>query len=108
MSVSTAVVRFPDGTFLYGGYQNTSDVQMRCLSDDPSASPYYVPFRECTCGELPDKVEVANNYADGTWWRGLACPRCKVFLTPCSPFESGFETHDGLPDWWEDAFKEES
>jgi hypothetical protein len=98
MSRATLYVRFPDGEVRFGLYNGTSDIAW---------SPLYATQGEAwdvyTAEPWPDgttegtAVDVATNYGNGFWWRGVATR--DALLSPLDPWQDAEIVVDELPDW---------
>ena len=116
MGTSLGCIKFSDGTILFTGYQNTSDVMHGILYDTIDEylndEEYHKRERECNCNDL-EEVEIATNYGGGFSWKGQACKRCEMLVYGNSGASYDWidknneiqEYHpkdykDGLPEWF--------
>jgi len=108
MSHATGKVRFNDGTVMFYEYNGTCDVVCNCLYDsykEMHSNWRDQPSNECTCGN-DEEVEIATNYADGYYWPGKACRKCKAITRGLGSAVDEYiydEETEGLPDWWAEA-----
>lgn len=109
MGTSLLAVRFEDGTVLYGGYQNTSDIVESCKLvknfDNYSDSEDI----DCLCGGS-EYVKICTNYGLGFYWSGKACKKCKVVtdgLEPLGDLYGNFisDYKMGLPEWFPTKYR---
>lgn len=101
MGTSLGMIHFEDGTLLYAGYQNTSDVMNSILKE--SIEDYddvtWGEGRECICGN-DEPVQIFTNYGGGFYWKGRACKQCKVLTEGHDPFDPDIEIINGYPEWY--------
>lgn len=101
MSHAKAVVKFSDGTVLFGEYDGTSDIVCSRLCD--SLEEVYLSWRtadntKCNCGK-EEPVSYFTDYGGGFYIDAIACKQCKSVRT--EDWED-FRTYsrDEVPDDW--------
>jgi hypothetical protein len=100
MSHAIGAVRFGNGTIRWFDYNGTTDICEPHLVERPDEVRFReMPWRHCTCGR-DEPVEIANDYGNGTWWRGRACDPCRTITAGVSWVEEGISAQDGYPPWW--------
>ena len=112
MGASLGCIKFKDGTILFAGYQNTSDVMNHCLwkTLDDALNKYSDDRPDCDHVDNGEPVCLATDYGGGFSWSGRACKSCMVITKGHSPFPvEGYSRgivpapafyEDGLPGWW--------
>lgn len=110
MSHAYGQVKFKDGTILHYEYNGTVDVICNPLwKSREEVSEHWrnqPDYKECHCGQ-DEPVEIATDYAYGSWWTGKACKKCMVITDGFGPgslmTEEQYEQYDEtekLPEWW--------
>ena len=107
MGVSPLLVRFEDGTVMYGNYQRCVDSCFTRLFDESpkGVNPYAEGYAKCECGRA-EPVDVHAWCGGGLNWRGRACRHCHAFLGPTMPYEDVFkEMTGGTPEWIPEPYR---
>lgn len=114
MSSAMAMVRFGDGTVLYGQYQGTSDVMLSELVDtheELSRRWRDLGWKECShpaSGGGREFVHVWTQYGSGFHWWGVGCRRCKALVSGHMPYDGdGADREDGTPEWAREELEKE-
>ena len=111
MSHSSAAVRFSDGTILHGEFNGTVDVLFPFLyKTEEERNNNWRPKKWKYCNNKKHKreeVEIAVTYGGGWYWKGIACKKCMIVISPlsleCMGEEKDFPfPENGLPDWYPD------
>jgi hypothetical protein len=103
MSHAYGAVRFPDGKIMSFEYNGTADVCHPKLHETQADVTLHWreknPWKICTCGNQPEKVEAYNDYGDGSTWTTIACKQCAVIINCSDPLEMPDHKYPNKPDW---------